>query len=63
MKKQENNQKETAACRRSMENSSQKKTCELVIFSEAETGGILQKKVFLKLSKISQENTCVGASF
>ena len=54
MKKQENNQKETAACRRSrrsmafygvlwrsMENSSQKKTCELVIFSEAETGGIL----------------------
>ena len=41
MKKQENNQKETAACRRSMENSSQKKTWELVIFSEAETGGIL----------------------
>ena len=26
-------------------------------------GGALQKKVFLKISQISQENTCVGVSF
>ena len=27
--------------------------------SEAATGGVLLKKVFLKISQISQENTCV----
>ena len=31
--------------------------------SEATTGDILQKKVFLENSKISQENTCVGVCF
>ena len=31
-------------------------------FSQA-TGCVLQKKVFLKNSQISQENTCVGISF
>ena len=30
---------------------------------EAGTGGALWKKVFLKVSQNSQENTCVGASF
>ena len=28
--------------------------------SEVATGGVLQKKVFLKISQISQVNTCVG---
>ena len=31
--------------------------------SEAATGGVLQKKVFLKIVQISQEDTCVGVSF
>ena len=30
---------------------------------EAVTGGALNKKVLLKISQISQENTCVGVSF
>ena len=30
---------------------------------EAATGGVLQKKVFLKIMQISQKNTCVGVSF
>ena len=30
---------------------------------EVANGGVLSKKVFLKLSEISQEKTCVGASF
>ena len=37
-----------------------------VIFTEvteAAAVGILQKKVLLKISQISQENTCVGVSF
>ena len=28
--------------------------------SEAATGGVLRKIMFLKLSQISRENTCVG---
>ena len=31
--------------------------------SEAAIGGILRKKVFLKISKISQENTCASLFF
>ena len=31
--------------------------------SEAATGGVLFKKLFLKISQYSQENTCVGVSF
>ena len=27
--------------------------------AEAATGGVLEKKVFFKISQISQENTCV----
>ena len=30
--------------------------------TEAATGGVLWKEVFLKISQISQENTCVGVS-
>ena len=30
---------------------------------EAATGGVLQKKAFLKISKHSQENTCARVSF
>ena len=30
---------------------------------EAAIGGVLLKKVFLKMSQISQENTCVIVSF
>ena len=33
------------------------------LFTQAATGGVLLKKVFLKISKTSQENTCVGVSF
>ena len=33
------------------------------IFPELAIGGVLQKKVFLKISQISQENTYVGVSF
>ena len=32
-------------------------------FKEAATGGIFQKKVFTKISQISQEYTCFGVSF
>ena len=32
-------------------------------FSEAATGGVLQKKVFLEISQNSQENTCARVSF
>ena len=35
----------------------------LVKCIQAATGGVLLKKVFLKISQISQENTCVGISF
>ena len=31
--------------------------------SEAATGGVLLKKVFLKTSQISQENSSFGVSF
>ena len=31
-----------------------------VKFKEAATGGFLYKKLFLKILKYSQENTCVG---
>ena len=31
--------------------------------SEAANGGVLNKKLFLKLAQYSQENTFVGASF
>ena len=31
--------------------------------TESATGGFLQEKVFLKISQISQKNTCVGVSF
>ena len=31
--------------------------------TKAATGGVLWKKVFLKILQISQENTCVGMSF
>ena len=30
---------------------------------EAAAGGVLSKKVFLKISQSSQENTCARASF
>ena len=30
---------------------------------EAATRGVLRKKVFLKISQISRENSCVGVSF
>ena len=32
----------------------------VVGLSEAATGGVLQKKLFLKISLYSQEKTCVG---
>ena len=31
--------------------------------SEAVTGGVLEKKVLLRISQYSQANTCVGVSF
>ena len=31
--------------------------------TESATGGFLQEKVLLKISQISQKNTCVGVSF
>ena len=31
--------------------------------SEAVTGGVLEKKVFLEISQNSEENTCTRASF
>ena len=33
------------------------------VMTEAANGGALQKKVFLKISQISQEYTCVGVCF
>ena len=33
------------------------------LYSEAATGGVLYKKVSLKISQISLENTCLGVSF
>ena len=33
-----------------------------VLYAGAVTGGVLRKKVFLKILQISQENTCVGVS-
>ena len=33
------------------------------IHIEAATNGVLLKKMFLNISQISQENTCVGVSF
>ena len=32
-------------------------------YLEAATGGVLQKKLFLKILQSLQENTCVGVSF
>ena len=32
-------------------------------WSEAAIGGVLQEKMILEISKISEENICVGASF
>ena len=34
-----------------------------VKFKEAATGGVLYKKLFLKILPYSQKNTCVGVSF
>ena len=34
-----------------------------VKFTEAGTGGILEKKLFLKIFQYSQENTSVGVTF
>ena len=34
----------------------------LLLYKKA-TGAVLQKKVFLKISQNSQENTCAGVSF
>ena len=31
--------------------------------TEATIGGVLSEKVLLKISQISQENTCIGVSF
>ena len=39
------------------------KITKFAIFAEAATGGVLWKKVFLKILQNSQENTCVGVSF
>ena len=35
----------------------------LFLYAEAATGGLLQKKVFLKISNDSHENTCARVSF
>ena len=35
----------------------------MVANTETITGSFLSKKVFLKISQISQENTCVRVSF
>ena len=34
-----------------------------LLISEAATGGVLRKKVFLKILQNSQENTCAKVSF
>ena len=36
---------------------------EQLLYKEAVTEGVLQKKVFLKISQNSQENTCARVSF
>ena len=36
---------------------------ENVSIPEAATGGVLWKRLFLKISQYSQENACVGVSF
>ena len=33
------------------------------VTAEVATGGVLKKTVFLKISQITLENTCVGVSF
>ena len=35
----------------------------IYLAAEAATRGVLQKKVFLKITQNLQENTCVGVSF
>ena len=35
----------------------------ILLITEATTGGVLQKKVFLRILQNSQKNTCAGASF
>ena len=35
----------------------------ILAIPKAATGGVLWKKVFLKILQISRENTCVGVSF
>ena len=35
----------------------------LFFCTKASTRGVLYKKLFLKISQISRENTCVGVSF
>ena len=35
----------------------------VIVVSEAATGGVLSEKVFLEISKNSQENTCAKVSF
>ena len=40
-----------------------KKSFETYAKAEAATGGILQKKLFLKISQNSQKNTCSRVSF
>ena len=37
--------------------------CLIFFYKEAATGGALQKKVLLKISKNSQENNCVRMSY
>ena len=36
--------------------------CKIFTKPEAATGGVLEKKLFLKICEVSQENTCVGVS-
>ena len=35
----------------------------VIVVSEAATGGVMSEKVFLEISKNSQENTCARVSF
>ena len=35
----------------------------MVLKAEADTGGVLSKNLFLKISQYSQENICVGSLF
>ena len=34
-----------------------------IVRSEAVTGGVLKKMLFLNILQYSQENTCIGVSF